>query len=67
MEFDANGIEAANAKVKEFGGTIKVTDGMIEKSGGGLSKLSLKITSEIRAISGSNLDETSFLISSQLS
>ena len=41
MEFDTNGIEAANAKVKEFGGTIKVTDGMIEKSGGRLSKLSL--------------------------
>lgn len=41
MEFDTNGIEAANAKVKEFGGTIKVTDGMIEKSGGSLSKLSL--------------------------
>ncbi len=41
MEFDANGIEAANAKVKEFGGTIKVTDGMIENSSGSLSKLSL--------------------------
>lgn len=41
MEFDANGIEAANAKVKEFGGTVKVTEGMIENSSGSLSKLSL--------------------------
>ena len=39
MEFDTNGIEAANAKVKEFGGTIKVTDGMIEKSKDNLKEL----------------------------